>query len=76
MFSKLLSRSSLLRNSKITKNTRSFSASFEGYGSHLFKGAVAAPYLERHGLANNALDNPSWTTNGDADKVSNGHLNG
>jgi len=43
--------------------------SLDGYGKHLFKGATAAPYLEKHGLAKNALDSPSWTTNGSADKV-------
>lgn len=70
MFSKF-TRSSLLRTAtSFKKSNRSFSASLDGYGQHLFKGAVAGPYLEKHGLAKNALENPSWTTNGDADKVS------
>jgi hypothetical protein len=43
--------------------------SFDGYGQHLFKGAVAAPYLEKVGLPANTLDTPAWTTNGQADKV-------
>jgi hypothetical protein len=43
--------------------------SLDGYGKHLFKGATAAPYLEKQGLPKNALDSPSWTTNGTADKV-------
>jgi glutamine synthetase len=69
MFSKF-TRSSLLRTAtSFKKSTRSFSASLDGYGQHLFKGAVAGPYLEKHGLAKNALENSSWTTNGDADKV-------
>lgn len=43
--------------------------SLDGYGKHLFKGAVAAPYLEKVGLPKNALDTPAWTTNGTVDKV-------
>ena len=45
------------------------SATLDGYGDHLFKGAVAAPYLTKHGLAANALDTQSWTTDGSKDKV-------
>lgn len=45
------------------------------YGKHLFKGAVAAPYLEKQGLAKDTLENFSWTTNGDADKVAAAVLN-
>lgn len=48
---------------------RNFAASFEGYGQHLFKGAVATPYLEKAGLPANTLDTPAWTSNGNADKV-------
>ena len=48
---------------------RSMSASLEGYGDHLFKGKVAAPYLEKQGLAADTLDGTAWTTNGNADKV-------
>lgn len=43
--------------------------SLEGYGKHLFKGAVAAPYLEKQGLPSNTLEGISWTTDGNADKV-------
>jgi len=43
--------------------------SLDGYGSHLFKGAIAAPYLEKQGLAKNTLDSAEWTTNGNANKV-------
>jgi glutamine synthetase len=39
------------------------------YGKHLFKGDVAAPYLERHGLAVDALNNSEWTKNGQAPQV-------
>lgn len=44
-------------------------ASFEGYGEHVFKGAVAAPYLTSVGLSADTLDTPAWTSNGNADKV-------
>jgi len=43
--------------------------SLDGYGQHLFKGAVAAPYLEKVGLPKNTLDGHAWTTDGNADKV-------
>ncbi len=42
----------------------------EGFGENLFKGAVAAPYLQRVGLPHNTLDTPDWCSNGMADKVS------
>ena len=32
-------------------------------------GAVAAPYLKKAGLPENALESKDWTTNGNADKV-------
>ena len=48
---------------------RSMSASVEGYGEHLFKGKVAAPYLEKQGLPVDTLESSAWTTNGNADKV-------
>lgn len=50
--------------------TRAFSvATLDGYGQHVFKGAVAAPYLTKHGLSKDTLDGSSWTTDGSADKV-------
>jgi glutamine synthetase len=51
--------------------TRAFSkkASLTGYGQHLFKGAVAAPYLKAQGLPTNTLEGTKWTTDGNADKV-------
>lgn len=55
-----------------TKSFRAFSgaASLEGYGRHLFKGAVAAPYLEAQGLPKNTLEDSAWTMDGaKADKV-------
>ena len=39
------------------------------FGKHLFKGDVAAPYLERHGLARDVLNNSEWTKNGQASQV-------
>jgi hypothetical protein len=43
--------------------------SLNGYGDNVFRGAIAAPYLSRHGLAPNTLESIEWTTNGNADKV-------
>ena len=65
MFSKLL-------HNPIRQSVRQLSgaASLEGYGRHLFKGAVAAPYLEAQGLPKNTLDDPKWTSSdATADKV-------
>ena len=46
-------------------------ANFESYGKHVFKGKVAAPYLEKHGLDAQTLDTSAWTHTMDkADKVS------
>lgn len=44
-------------------------ASFDSYGKYLFKGAVAEPFLVNQGLPGNILDTPSWTVDGNADKV-------
>lgn len=41
----------------------------QGYGQRVFKGAVAAPYLSKHSLPTNTLENPAWASNGSADKV-------
>ena len=35
----------------------------------MFKGAVAAPYLVKQGLAKDVLETPAWTVDGKADKV-------
>ena len=43
--------------------------SLKGYGKHVFKGSIAAPYLSKHGLPVNVLDTPTWTMDGSADKV-------
>ena len=51
------------------KRPRAEPVSIEGYGRHVFKGAVAAPYLEMVGLKPNTLDSVAWTTNLSADKV-------
>ena len=70
MLSRISSRS--IRSYAISHRlatARSMSASLEGYGDHLFKGRVAAPYLEKQGLPSDTLDSPEWTTNGNADKV-------
>ena len=57
-----------LRKSTV-QQVRRLAASFDGYGQHSFKGAVAAPYLEKAGLPKDTLDGTAWTTNGNADKV-------
>jgi hypothetical protein len=71
MFSKLpsTSMSAMRKVANIRTITRNMAVSFEGYGQHLFKGAVAAPYLQKVGLPANTLDSNAWTTNGNADKV-------
>lgn len=73
MFSKLSRFPTLARRfvpSSSTFPSRSLAAvTLDGYGSHLFKGAVAAPYLEKHGLPKGTLDGTTWTTDGKADKV-------
>lgn len=69
MFSKF-SRSVAQRSvAPISVSVRTITASFDGYGQHCFKGAVAAPYLEKAGLPANTLDSVAWTSNGNADKV-------
>lgn len=47
----------------------SSSITLEGLGVHVFKGAIAAPYLAKQGLAPDTLETPTWTTDGKADKV-------
>jgi hypothetical protein len=69
MFSKLAT-TSMPKVVNLRSISRNLSVSFDGYGKHLFKGAVAAPYLQKVGLPANTLDSNAWTTNGNADKVS------
>ena len=62
-----------LRGRKIPGNTQSSRgiASLEGFGSHCFKGAVAAPYLEQQGLSPETLDSGVWASDdATSDKVS------
>lgn len=66
MFSKF--QRSLVRKPSV-QQVRNLAVSFDGYGQHCFKGAVAAPYLEKVGLPVNTLESNTWTTNGQADKV-------
>ena len=47
MLSKQLFRS--LKASKVA-TARSYAATLDGFGDHLFKGAVAAPYLLKQGF--------------------------
>lgn len=58
--------------SKIAKRSvpsRTFSVSLEGYGDHVFRGAVAEPYLKKAGTSLSVLESGSWTTDGSADKI-------
>ena len=65
----MLSRISRGIRPLIRGSVRSMAVSLDDYGVHLFKGAVAAPYLEKVGLSKDTLETPAWTTNGNADKV-------
>lgn len=67
MFSKF-ARSTILRK-PVGVSVRHISGPYTQYGQHVFKGAVAGPYLEKQGLPANTLDCPAWTSNGEADKV-------
>ena len=59
------------RGRGLIKSIRYTMANFESYGKHVFKGKVAAPYLEKHGLDAQTLDTSAWTHTMDkADKVS------
>eukprot|EP01038_Epipyxis_sp_PR26KG_P006842 gene6842-9366_t len=53
----------------ISRVSKLFASTLDGYGDHLFKGSVAAPYLKKQGLNANHLDSHKWTTDGSADKV-------
>ncbi len=46
------------------------SASLEGLGTHVFRGAIAAPYLAKQGLPPNTLESGDWAKDSRADKVS------
>lgn len=65
--SKILRRSLQIPKQKYFLSTKP--ASLEGYGAHVFKGAIAKPYLEKQSLPADTLDSAAWTTNGNADKV-------
>ena len=51
--------------------SRAFSvATLDGFGKHLFKGTVAAPYLVAQGLTADTLSTPEWCNDGPkTDKV-------
>ena len=67
MFSRALRRQSIKFNN--ISNVRCFAASLEGFGDHLFKGSVAAPYLAKHGLSKDTIEIGKWPSDGTADKV-------
>ena len=61
---------SVLPKGRSAATTRSVSGLLEGYGDHVFKGAVAESYLSKQGLAAGTLDNSEWTKDAAAaDKV-------
>ena len=66
MLFNLAHRTSVLRSKFVS---RQISASLNGFGDHVFKGAIAAPFLQKQGLPPNALDTYTWTTDGSAEKV-------
>lgn len=39
------------------------------FGTHVFKGVAAQPYLEKYGLDASVLDTPDWIKNSNLDKV-------
>lgn len=53
---------------RIARRALSTATIYEGYGSNLFKGAVAEKYLKAQGLSAAALDDYTWTSK-HADKV-------
>jgi len=61
------SRATVIRLAPVVAK-RTFIASSEDYGTHLFKGAVADQYLSKQGLPAGLLDDPSWTKTS-SDKV-------
>jgi hypothetical protein len=44
-------------------------ASLEGLGTHVFRGAIAEPYLSRQGLPSDTLESGDWAKDERADKV-------
>lgn len=64
---------SILKNHNISPS-RNFSASLQGFGDNLFRGAIAAPYLEKQGLPADTLDKGTWAVDGNAEKVSSSYV--
>jgi len=70
MYSKMMCASARgLRSNVHHLRSRRMATSLEGYGNHVFRGSVAAPYLQKHGLPADILDTKTWTTDGNADKM-------
>lgn len=78
MFSKFARRQVVKHNSTVNRIpaafngkscSRGFAVSLDGFGDHLFKGAVAAPYLTKHGLPKDTIEKAKWPIDGNADKV-------
>lgn len=72
---KMLSR--LNKGPRVNKEVRylhpkpkpSAALSLEGFGDHVFRGQIAAPYLKKHGLSPDTLTTPDWATDGRANQV-------
>ena len=58
-----------LKSAKVVRKVSS-GPILEGYGEHLFKGVIAAPFLKAQGLSPTILERTEWTFDGSADKVS------
>jgi len=50
-------------------NVRNMSTSLEGFGNHVFRGSVAAPYLKAAGLSEDTIEKAKWNKDGTSDKV-------
>mmetsp|Transcript_8367 Transcript_8367/g.25991 ORF Transcript_8367/g.25991 Transcript_8367/m.25991 type:complete len:706 (+) Transcript_8367:56-2173(+) len=65
----------LLRSSRRLSGARGISGLLEGYGDHLFKGAVADAYLSKQGLPAGVLNSSAWMSDPEtADRVAAGVL--
>ena len=59
MMSKMLARTTRLGAAGAPRALSA--ASLDGFGDHVFKGAVAEHFLTKQGLAPGTLDSPEWT---------------
>lgn len=50
-------------------STRNMSVSLDGFGNHVFRGSIAAPYLKAAGLSEDTIEKANWNKDGSSDKV-------